>query len=128
VTGLELIPRSSFTGSGGQSALWPEKATHIMVSGSWDATVKVWSVTVDRGETVSVIREPLAELYDADSSIVCVSAVSVHHLEPGGGIVLAAGCADGSFCVWNLHGDGGKRKSLLCDFFDQEIRIDVCVN
>lgn len=105
VTGLDLIPRLS---TGTDSALWLEKATHIMVSGSWDATVKVWSVTVDKGETVAVNREPLAELFDADSSIVCVSAVSVQHLEPNGGIVIAAGCADGSFCVWNLHGDGVK--------------------
>lgn len=105
VTGLDLISRFS---SGTDSALWLENSTHIMVSGSWDATVKVWSVTVDKGETVSVNREPLAELYDADSSIVCVSAVSVQHLEPNGGLVIAAGCADGSFCVWNLHGDGGK--------------------
>ena len=60
-----------------------------------------------QGETVSVNQEPLAELFDADSSIVCVSAISVQHLEPNGGIVIAAGCADGSFCVWNLHGDGG---------------------
>ena len=103
VTGLDLIPRFS---AGNDSALWLENATHIMVSGSWDATVKVWSVTVDKGETVSVNREPLAELYDADSSIVCVSAVSVHRLEPNGGLVIAAGCADGSFCVWNLHSDG----------------------
>ncbi|CAB9510437.1 Lipopolysaccharide-responsive and beige-like anchor protein [Seminavis robusta] len=102
VTGLDLIPRMSTS----NSALWLEKATHVMVSGSWDATVKVWSVTVAKGETVSVNREPLAELYDADSSIVCVSAVSVQHLEPNGGAVVAAGCADGSFCVWNLHGDG----------------------
>ena len=105
VTGLDLISRLS---TGTDSALWLENATHIMVSSSWDATVKVWSVTVDKGETVSVNREPLAELYDADSSIVCVSAVSVQHLEPNGGLVIAAGCADGSFCVWNLHGDGGK--------------------
>jgi hypothetical protein len=35
----------------------------------------------------------------------------VQHLEPNGGVVIAAGCADGSFCVWNLHGDGGKWKS-----------------
>ena len=55
----------------------------------------------------------MAELFDADSSIVCVSAVSVQHLEPNGGIVIAAGCADGSFCVWNLHGDGGMSKSCL---------------
>jgi len=75
-----------------------------MVSGSWDATVKVWSVTVARGETVSVNREPLAELFDADSSVVSVAAVT----SANGGIVISAGCADGSFCVWNLHSDGVK--------------------
>jgi WD40 repeat protein len=51
---------------------------------------------------VAIHREPLAELFDADSSIVCVSAKSI----PTGGIVIAAGCADGSFCVWNVHADG----------------------
>jgi Beige/BEACH domain len=45
VTGLDLIARLP---TGTNSALWLEKATHIMVSGSWDATVKVWSVTVDK--------------------------------------------------------------------------------
>lgn len=98
VTGLTLIPRLPF--QSGQ--LWPENSTHILISGSWDATVKVWSATVAPGETVSVNREPLAELFDADSSIVCVSALSI----PTGGIVIGAGCADGSFCVWNVHGDG----------------------
>jgi WD40 repeat protein len=73
-----------------------------MVSGSWDATVKVWSVTVAAGETVTIQREPLAELFDADSSIVCTSALSI----PTGGIVIATGCADGSFCVWEVHSDG----------------------
>lgn len=99
VTGLDLISRSPFdTGN----ALWLDNATHIMISGSWDATVKVWSVAVSGGETVAVNREPLAELFDADSSIVCVSAISI----PTGGILVSAGCADGSFCVWNIHSDG----------------------
>ena len=48
------------------------------------------------------MNSTVAELFDADSSIVCVSARSL----PLGGIVIAAGCADGSFCVWNLHSDG----------------------
>lgn len=99
VTGLDLIARTPFDS---ESVLWPEKATHIMVSGSWDATVKVWSATVAAGETVTIQREPLAELFDADSSIVCTSALSI----PTGGIVIAAGCADGSFCVWEVHSDG----------------------
>jgi hypothetical protein len=101
VTGLDLLVRPPLMS---ETALWLEKATHIMVSGSWDATVKVWSVTVANGETVSINREPLAELFDADSSIVCVSAASTD----GGGVVIGAGCADGSFCVWNLHSDGVK--------------------
>ena len=99
VTGLDLIARSPFdTGN----ALWLDNSTHVMISGSWDATVKIWSASVSSGETVSVSREPLAELFDADASIVCVSAKSI----PTGGIVIGAGCADGSFCVWNVHSDG----------------------
>mmetsp|Transcript_4395 Transcript_4395/g.12138 ORF Transcript_4395/g.12138 Transcript_4395/m.12138 type:complete len:1379 (-) Transcript_4395:1280-5416(-) len=102
VTGLDLIQR----GADPSSSLWLDNATHIMVSGSWDATVKVWSACVSAGETVSIHREPLAELFDADSSISCVSACSVSTPGAGGGIVIAAGCADGSFCVWNIHSDG----------------------
>ena len=101
VTGLDMLSRNQAP----ETALWLESSTHIMISGSWDATVKVWSVTVANGETVSINREPLAELFDADSSIVCVSTATD---SSGRGIVIAAGCADGSFCVWNLHGDGGK--------------------
>jgi hypothetical protein len=102
VTGLDMLVRPALMA---ETALWLEKSTHIMVSGSWDATVKVWSVTVANGETVSINREPLAELFDADSSIVCVSAAAV---PDAGGVVIGAGCADGSFCVWNLHNDGVK--------------------
>ena len=101
VTGLDMIPRPPATK---QSALWSKKSTHIMVSGSWDATIKVWSVVVANGETVSIDREPLAELFDADSSIVCVSAAAIP--DGDGGIVVGAGSADGSFCVWHLHSDG----------------------
>ena len=99
VTGLDLISRTPFDG---ESSLWLENSTHILISGSWDATVKVWSVSVAAGETVAINREPLAELFDADSSVVCVSAQSV----PVGGIIIAAGCTDGCFCVWNVHSDG----------------------
>lgn len=100
VTGLDMLYRPALTT---QSVLWSKNSTHIMVSGSWDATVKVWSVVVANGETVSIDREPLAELFDADSSIVCVSAAAI---PDGDGIVVGAGSADGSFCVWNLHSDG----------------------
>jgi len=99
VTGLDLIERTPFDA---ECALWLEKSTHIMISGSWDATIKVWSAAVSAGEAVAINREPLAELFDADSSVVCVSATSI----PANGIVIGAGCADGSFCVWNVHNDG----------------------
>lgn len=99
VTGLDVITRTPFDA---ESALWLDGSTHLMVSGSWDATVKVWSATVTTGEGVSISREPIAELFDASSSIVCVSA----HAIAGGGIVISAGGADGSFCVWNVHSDG----------------------
>lgn len=100
VTGLDMLYRPPLTM---QSALWPKNATHIMVSGSWDATIKVWSVIVANGETVSIDKEPLAELFDADSSIVSVSAIAC---PDEGGIIVGAGSADGSFCVWNLHSNG----------------------
>ena len=99
VTGLDLVERTPFDAN---CAIWLDNATHIMVSGSWDATVKVWSASVSAGETVSINREPIAELFDADASIVSVGVKTL----PSGGIVIAAGCQDGSFCVWNIHNDG----------------------
>jgi factor associated with neutral sphingomyelinase activation len=99
VTALDLISRTPFDG---ESTLWLENSTHILISGSWDATIKVWSASVASGETVAIHREPLAELFDADSSIVCLSGLSV----PSVGIIIAAGCIDGCFCVWNVHNDG----------------------
>jgi len=98
VTGLDLIPRTPFIKA---NSLWRENSTHLLVSGSFDATVKVWSVSVAGGETVSVDREPMAELVDADSSIVSISAKAL----PMGGIVVTSGCADGSFSVWNIYED-----------------------
>lgn len=100
VTGLDIIERPSI---GNESVLWSESSTHIMVSGSWDATVKVWSVRVESGEAVSINREPLAELFDADSSVGCLSATPIN-----GGVAICAGCADGSFVVWLCHDDGSK--------------------
>jgi WD40 repeat protein len=100
VTGLDIIERPAI---GAESVLWSESSTHIMVSGSWDATVKVWSVRVESGEAVSINREPLAELFDADSSVGCISATPIN-----GGIAICAGCADGSFVVWICHDDGSK--------------------
>ena len=98
VTGLDVLYRPPLTM---HSALWPKNATHCMVSGSWDATIKVWSVVVANGETVSIDREPLAELFDCESPIVCVSAVAFMD-----SLFIAAGSENGSFCVWNLLSDG----------------------
>lgn len=105
VTGIALICRpTTYT----ESSLWLENSTHIMVSGSWDATVKVWSVSVATGETVSINREPLAELFDAESSIVCLTAILVTN----GGLLVAAGCADGGFVAWNCHNNGGELQGM----------------
>lgn len=101
VTGLHIIQRPPLLSG---NALWTDISTHLMVSGSWDATVKVWSVAVASGETVSINREPLAELFDADSTIVCLAASYV----VGTGLAIGAGCSDGSFVVWLCHDDGSK--------------------
>lgn len=106
VTGLDLIVRTPFDA---ESSIWLEKSTHIMISGSWDATVKIWSASVTAGEAVAINRDPLAELFDADSSVVCVSSIrsSIYREnEHDIGLVVAAGCVDGSFCVWMVHSDG----------------------
>eukprot|EP00978_Attheya_sp_CCMP212_P004626 scaffold10075_cov57-Attheya_sp.AAC.2 len=106
VTGIDIFRRSHF----GQTILPSEKSTHIMVTGSWDATVKVWSVSIAAGEAVTIDREPLAELFDADSSVVCVSAIEV----PNIGVAICAGCDDGSFVVW-LFRNGGVREVVHKD-------------
>lgn len=109
VTGLELIPLSSFayySNIDNQRARdkISDSSTHVMISGSWDATVKLWSVSVAAGETVSINREPLVELFDAEAPIVCMKAVEVINV----GIAICAGCADGSFVVWLFGNNGGK--------------------
>ena len=91
VTGLVILARPP--NAAGISALWTD--SHAMVSESWDATVKVWSVAVSASETVVTNREPLAELFDADSTIVTLDATIVGD----DGIAVAVGCSDGSFCV-----------------------------
>lgn len=104
VTGLAVVDRATIAQpqQRNSNALWLDNATHILVSGSWDATVKVWSAAVATGETVAIQREPLAELFDADASIVTVAVQALG----GDGIAIAAGCQDGSFCVWTIDTDG----------------------
>jgi WD40 repeat protein len=95
VTGLVLI-EVPFVSDG--------QSTHIMVSSSWDATVKLWNVTVSDGETVRIGKEPFAELYEAETPIHCVDALYI----PEVGIIVAAGGAGGSLIVWLWNIDGGK--------------------
>lgn len=101
VTGLHILENNS-TGT---------SYSHVMVSGSWDATVKVWSVAVSAGETVSITREPLAELFDADSTIVCLSAVFVKK----DALAIAVGCSDGSLVVWMCHMQKGPKVVIYKD-------------
>jgi hypothetical protein len=80
----------------------------------------VWSVRVESGEAVSINREPLAELFDADSSVGCLSATPID-----GGIAISAGCADGSFVVWLCHDDGSKFATASC--YSQEFVVSHIV-
>ena len=81
-----------------------DQGTHIMISSSLDATVKLWNVFISDGESVKISKEPFDELYDADSSVDCVDALNI----PGVGLAVAAGGTDGSLVVWLWTMDGGK--------------------
>lgn len=94
ISGLVLLDSPHFSQHG----------THTLISGSWDATVKVWVVTVSEGESVLIEREPFAELYDADSPVVSVSAIDV----AGAGRIISAGCSDGSLVIWLWVAEDGK--------------------
>ena len=96
VTGLVLIDQSSSAESG--------PASHILVSSSWDNSVKLWSVTINEGEVVKMGKDPLAEFYDAESSVNCVDALNI----PDVGLVIAGGGTDGSLIVWLWTNGGGK--------------------
>jgi len=109
VTGICIIDRASFSESARHSKSFigsstSDLSTHLMISCSWDATVKIWSVTLADGETVSINREPVAELFDADSSIVCLDAIEVQKCN----VVICAGCTDGSLVFWFCGMDGTK--------------------
>ena len=99
VTGIDIIPIKN--GFEGRSDI---KCTHIMVSGSWDATVKLWLVSLTEGETVTIDRDPLTEFYDCDSSII---STAVTHIDDYG-IAIAAGCSDGTVFVWTCNRNGGE--------------------
>jgi hypothetical protein len=71
--------------------------------------VKVWSVRCEFSaldydeEEVSITRDPLIEFYDANTPVVCVSSTYTES-----GIVIAAGCNDGSVFIWLCSIDGGE--------------------
>ncbi len=104
ITGLDVVPFNRNTTS--QTA-----DSYILISGSWDATVKLWSVSISRGENVEISKEPLAELFDAEASVSDVAGLTIDsnlELTPGNKIKLfvAAGCTDGSLTIWMWNDQG----------------------
>jgi len=82
-----------------------------LVSFSWDSTIKLWSVSIMSGESVTIDRRvPIVELCDADTSIVSVAAAIDHE---GSAVLIAAGCSDGSFLVWSWNSTEGEMCSNL---------------
>jgi WD40 repeat protein len=70
--------------------------TQKVVSGSWDACVKVWKVALSTGLLSTV---PEAEFFDHDTPVQCVSI-------DDSGKYVAAGAEDGRLCVWSMGGGG----------------------
>jgi len=63
-----------------------------VVSGGWDASVKVWDV-----EKGAFPLRPALELYDLVSAVQCIAIEAT-------GSLIAAGGEDGCVCVWNVVG------------------------
>jgi hypothetical protein len=105
ITGLDLVSTShhNIKNIG-------RMGTHVMISGSWDATVKLWNVSITKGENVDINKEPLVELFDAESSVSDVSGILGNSLENNEKrLLIAAGSTDGSVTVWLWDGQGKKR-------------------
>uniref|UniRef100_A0A7S3V655 BEACH domain-containing protein n=1 Tax=Chaetoceros debilis TaxID=122233 RepID=A0A7S3V655_9STRA len=94
IRGVTLIPRPPGCKFG----------THLMLTASWDATVKVWGVRIMKGEKIHIEKDPVVEFFDADTSIDSLDAISILDL----GIAVAAGGTDGSLIVWLWRFDGSK--------------------
>lgn len=67
-----------------------------IVSGSWDASVKVWKLAQSTGLLSSV---PEVEFFDHDTPVQCVAMDDA-------GQLVAAGAEDGRLCIWAV-GNGG---------------------
>lgn len=92
VSGIHIIPYIAKNSS-----------SYIMVTGSWDATVKLWDVTVTGSENVTIVKDPIVEFYDADSQVECLDCTRIHDSS----ILVAAGCAD-HLIVWSWDENKGK--------------------
>ncbi len=77
--------------------------THVMISGSWDATVKLWNVSITKGENVIIDKEPLVELFDTESSVSDVAGIVVSQKNKKR-LLVAAGAQDGSLTIWAWDG------------------------
>ncbi|KAJ1521516.1 hypothetical protein ONE63_003179 [Megalurothrips usitatus] len=71
---------------------------NILVTGSWDCSVRVWKkLPIDEGEWTKIrSATALAAELDHDAQITCL-AVSCN------GEILVSGCEDGGIFVWNLE-------------------------
>lgn len=98
ITGLDVVPFCY------ESHSMVAAGTHLMISGSWDATVKLWNVSISKGENVEISKEPIAELFDAESSVSDVAGVvvdrNIARRISTKGLFIAAGCTDGSLTIW----------------------------
>ncbi|XP_015108694.1 protein FAN isoform X1 [Diachasma alloeum] len=108
------------------SSLAWSPSRNIIVSGSWDCTIKIWHSYVS-GLKIKLQESLIAQL-DHESKITCLSISRDERL-------LASGTEDGEICVWNMDsydlefsvkGHGGK---VTATTFDSECKnIIACTN
>ncbi len=91
VSALALAPASSSSTNGGS-----EPPHHLLATGSWDATVKVWALK-SSGE---MDPSPLAEFFDLAAQ---VQTVALHAPPSPASTLVAAGAEDGRVGVWELR-------------------------